>query len=137
LVAVTQTELLHLLGEKTALERMLAETPADDVIDRASLNARLATVERALAQPLHEEEAELQGTLQGVLPGARVFEFKLAGSEQVIEGEIGPAVVDPSALTALLHHPIRVRVAVTRAPSGRTRYVLVEPLHSDKRTERG
>ncbi len=41
-------EYMHLLGEKTALTRMIADTPEDDVIDRASLMARLNAVERAL-----------------------------------------------------------------------------------------
>ena len=45
---MNRAEVLDLLGEKTALERMIAETPAEDVIDRASLAARLEAVEKAL-----------------------------------------------------------------------------------------
>lgn len=41
-------EYQQLLGEKTALARMLAETPEHDVIDRASLSSRLKVVELAI-----------------------------------------------------------------------------------------
>lgn len=60
-------EYLHLLGEKTALERMLAETPEEDVIDRASLAARLESVEQALAEakPDEREPARVRLTFKG------------------------------------------------------------------------
>ncbi len=41
-------EYLQLLSERTTLERMIAETPEEDVLDRASLSARLKHVEDAL-----------------------------------------------------------------------------------------
>jgi hypothetical protein len=44
---VNRGEYLQLLGEKTALERMIAETPEEDVLDRASLSARLKSIEAA------------------------------------------------------------------------------------------
>ena len=47
---VNRGEYLQLLGEKTAVERMIAETPEEDAIDRASLSARLKNIEEALAQ---------------------------------------------------------------------------------------
>lgn len=37
---MNRNEYLHLLGEQAALERMVAETPEDDVLDRVSLTAR-------------------------------------------------------------------------------------------------
>lgn len=39
-----------LLGEKAALERMISETPSDDVIDLATLRSRLAGVDEELAR---------------------------------------------------------------------------------------
>lgn len=48
-------EHLMLLGEKSTLERMIAETPADEVIDLASLRARLQVVNAALAQARPDE----------------------------------------------------------------------------------
>jgi Fic family protein len=42
---MTRDEYEHLLAERSALQRMLAETPEEDVLDRASLTVRLQTVE--------------------------------------------------------------------------------------------
>lgn len=47
---MTCGDLLHLLAERTALERLLAETPAEDVLDRASLQARKQVVEAAIVK---------------------------------------------------------------------------------------
>lgn len=47
---MSPSERLDLLGEKTELERMLEETPVEDVLDRASLEARLASVEDLLRE---------------------------------------------------------------------------------------
>jgi hypothetical protein len=64
---VSRGEYLHLLGEKSALERMVAETPEDDVLDRASLTARLKTVEAAIAaaRPDEREPARVRLTFKG------------------------------------------------------------------------
>ncbi len=45
---MTADDRLRLSAEKTALERMIARTPAEEVIDRASLTARLRNVEAEL-----------------------------------------------------------------------------------------
>jgi hypothetical protein len=60
-------EYLHLLAEKGALERMIAETPEEDVIDRASLTARLGSIDRALAaaKPDEREPARVRLTFKG------------------------------------------------------------------------
>jgi hypothetical protein len=60
-------ELLQLQGEKTALERMLGETPEDDVLDRASLAGRLQAVEESilLAQPSGTAPARVRLTFKG------------------------------------------------------------------------
>jgi hypothetical protein len=42
-------EKIGLLGEKSALEQMLRDTPKEDVLDRTSLLARLETVRERLA----------------------------------------------------------------------------------------
>ncbi len=46
---MTADDRLRLASERTALERMIAETPLDEVIDRASLQARLEEVVAELA----------------------------------------------------------------------------------------
>lgn len=51
---MNRAEHLQLLGEKSALERMIAETPDDDVLDRASLTSRLKTVATAISRSATE-----------------------------------------------------------------------------------
>ncbi|QQS53179.1 MAG: hypothetical protein IPM89_09640 [Candidatus Competibacteraceae bacterium] len=36
---------LHLVGERNALQRMIADTPEEEMLDRGSLTARLEEVE--------------------------------------------------------------------------------------------
>lgn len=82
---------------------------------------------RLSQENLRETEEVLNGELQGVLPKGRAFEFKLSDSAQVVRGKIAPAVVDPDALNRVLHQLVRITVMVTRAGSGRPRYLLLEP----------
>ena len=84
------------------------------------------SIERLSQENLREEPGELRGELQGVLPRARAFEFKLAGSSQVIRGKIAPTVGDPDALNRDLHRQVVIKVMVTRVGSGRPRYTLIE-----------
>ncbi len=85
------------------------------------------SLERLSQENLREEHEELRGELQGVLPRARAFEFKLADSDQIIRGKLGPEIADPDALNARLHHPARIKVMVTRVGTGPPRYLLIEP----------
>lgn len=61
-----------------------------------------------------------------MLPRARIFEFRLADSSQVIRGKISPTIDDPDALNRELHRPTAIKVMVTRVGSGRPRYLLLE-----------
>lgn len=54
---MNQSELLQLLGEKSAIQRMIAETSEEDVLDRASLSARLRTIQGALSEVRPDEPA--------------------------------------------------------------------------------
>lgn len=60
-------EHLQLLGEKTTLERLIAETPEEDAIDRASLVARLRNIDEVLAQSEagEREPARVRLTFKG------------------------------------------------------------------------
>jgi hypothetical protein len=84
------------------------------------------SIERLSQENLREETEELRGELQGVLPKARAFEFKLTDSSQVIRGKISPTVVDPEVLNRELNRPTVIKVMVTRVGRGRPRYVLLE-----------
>jgi hypothetical protein len=75
---------------------------------------------------LREESTELHGELQGVLPKARVFEFRLEGTEQVIRGKIGPGVADADALNHHIHQRLVIEVTVKRVGTGRPSYVLTK-----------
>ena len=101
---MNRVEQHSLFSERAALERMIAATPAEDVIDLRSLQVRLEIINRALAKHpvetrfgqdnLHEEPQLFSGVFQGALPKRRTFEFRLAGTAEVITGKIGPAVVN-------------------------------------------
>jgi hypothetical protein len=54
---MNRREHLQLRAEKTALERMIAATPVDDILDRGSLVARLEEIEQRIAE-LEREERE-------------------------------------------------------------------------------
>jgi hypothetical protein len=48
-------EFLQLLADRTALKRMIANTPTDEVIDRGSLNARLEGIEHSISEAKVDE----------------------------------------------------------------------------------
>ncbi len=54
---------LYLVGERTALRRMIEETPAEDVIDRGALVARLEEVEEELAAATIDEREPVRVSL--------------------------------------------------------------------------
>jgi hypothetical protein len=84
------------------------------------------SIERLSQENLREEPEDFRGELQGVLPKARVFEFKVADSPQVLRGKIAPTIADPDALNRELHQSVLIKVMVTRVGTGRPRYLLLE-----------
>lgn len=84
------------------------------------------SIARLSQENLREDCEEIQGELQGVLPKARVFEFKIAATSQVIKGTIASTVRDLDALNKKLHQPLTIKVQVTKVGSGRPRYLLLE-----------
>ncbi|MBF0438912.1 MAG: hypothetical protein HQL93_07290 [Magnetococcales bacterium] len=75
---------------------------------------------------LHEAEQILEGEFYGVLPKSRIFEFKVAGQDEVIRGKVGSIILDPDQLNQHLYNPTFIKVMVTRVGSGRPRYLLIE-----------
>lgn len=98
----------------------------ESVVTFSDVGQVRSSIERLSQENLREEHEELRGELQGVLPKARAFEFKLANSSQVIRGKIAPTIIDPDALNRELHQPVTIKVMVTRVGSGRPRYSLIE-----------
>jgi hypothetical protein len=83
-------------------------------------------VERLSQDNLHEEETQLIGEFQGVLPKARSFEFKLADSQEVIRGKVSPSITSPDEINSHLHRATTIDVLATRVGAGRPRYVLLK-----------
>jgi hypothetical protein len=95
---------------------------------RAFRFSDVGEVRRSLARigqdNLLEVEKELEGEFLGVLPKRRTFELRLAGSEEVIGGKVGPGVVDPGRINDHLNERTRIQVLETRVGNGKPRYVL-------------
>ena len=68
-------ERYHLLAERTALERMLESLPKSSVIDRMSLEARKAKVEKVLA----DTPAPCRNLLRTLEFKDEAFRFAAAG----------------------------------------------------------
>ena len=98
----------------------------ESVVSFSDVGQIRTSIDRLSQDNLHEEEQELRGELQGVLPKARSFEFKLEGTGQVIRGRIALTIAAPDTLNQDLHHASSVKVLVTRVGTGRPRYLLIE-----------
>lgn len=83
------------------------------------------SVQRLSMDNLHEEETQLTGEFQGVLPKARTFEFKIADTVEVIRGKVGEDIVSPDDINSHLHQATAIDVLATRIGAGRPRYVLL------------
>ncbi len=83
-------------------------------------------VERLSQDNLHEEETQLTGEFQGVLPKARSFEFKIAASQEVVRGKVSPTITSPDEINNHLHQSLTIDVLATRVGTGKPRYVLLK-----------
>ena len=81
--------------------------------------------ERLSQDNLHEEETQLTGEFQGVLPKARSFEFKLAPTEEIVRGKVSLTITTPDDINNHLHRAITIDVLATRVGAGKPRYVLL------------
>lgn len=98
----------------------------ESIVSSSDVGQVRTSIERLSQENLREKVEQLPGELQGVLPKARIFEFRLADSSQVIRGKISPTVGDPDALNSELHRPSLIKVMVTRVGNGRPRYLLLQ-----------
>ena len=73
---------------------------------------------------IHEDQQQIEGLFQGVLPKRRTFEFRIESSQEVITGKVGPDISDASAINHILEQLTTIDVVATRVGSGRPRYVL-------------
>lgn len=138
-------EYRHLQAERNTLASFLFELPEESVIERMSLEARKENIEQMLAswtppsdvgqvrrserrlsrEYIHEEEQEISGQFQGVLPTRRTFEFLNEATGEVISGKIDFAIEDVDAINKLLNRPASIQVRSRRVGTARRRYVLL------------
>ena len=74
---------------------------------------------------VYEEEQEMSGRFQGVLPVRRTFEFLSEGTGRIVTGKIGFEVQDPGAINDVLGRPVLIKVLSRHAGDARRRYVLL------------
>jgi len=84
------------------------------------------SLERLAADNLRESQEMLEGELVGVLPVARSFEFKLAGSNEIVRGKISPKVGNLDTFNDHLHQRVRFETMRTQIGNGRPRFMLVQ-----------
>ena len=60
---MNRTDYLHLLSERETVRALLADTPEEDVIDRYSLEGRLASIDSAIAQATINESEPARARL--------------------------------------------------------------------------
>ena len=83
------------------------------------------SLERIGRDNLREDEQTFSGEFQGVLPRRRTFEFKIAGTDQVIVGKVAPVIEDVDLINNHLHKQVEIRTIVTRVGGGHPRYLLL------------
>jgi hypothetical protein len=89
--------------------------------------------ERRLSRDyIRESESGIEGTFQGVLPKRRTFEFKIAGTEEIITGKVGADIPDASVINHILDQPTSIEVRTTQVGSGRPRHVLLRYKEPDR-----
>jgi hypothetical protein len=106
-------------------EAVCAVALGDSAVRFEDVGQVRTSLARLSQENLREEEADLTGIIQGVLPKARVLEFLVTETAQVLRVRIGAGIADPAALNALVGRTVTARTTVTRVGGGRPRHVLV------------
>lgn len=75
---------------------------------------------------IHEGDELIEGAFQGVLPKRRTFEFKIAGTEAIINGKVGADIPDAGVINRILNRATTISVHTTSVGDGRPRYVLLD-----------
>ncbi len=84
------------------------------------------SLDRLAADNLRESQEALEGEFVGVLPVARSFEFKLAGTDEIVRGKISPKVGGLETFNDHLHSRVRIDVMRTQVGNGRPRFLLTQ-----------
>lgn len=65
---MSHMDYVYLLSERETMRALLADTPEEDVIDRYSLEGRLAVIERRMQRVLAESSESAGQEAAGVIP---------------------------------------------------------------------
>ena len=107
----------------------------DDVFCFADVEQVRRSEGRLSQDNIHEEDTELTGRFQGVLPHRRTFEFQISDTEEFITGKVGPGIDYAGGINHILEKTLKITVHTKRAGEGRPRYVLLsyeEPLTNNE-----
>ena len=84
---------------------------------------------RLAGQEIRDETNTVNGTLIGMVPGRRLFEFQISGSGEHIEGRTGREISDPYRIAArYTNAEVRARVRQIQVGRGEPRHTLLEIL---------
>lgn len=98
----------------------------DQVFHFADVGQVRQSLDRLGQNNIHEDEKQIEGAFQGVLPKRRTFEFRIAATEEIISGKVGVGIPDASVINHILEQARTIRVHTTRVGNGRPRYVLLK-----------
>lgn len=93
----------YIQAEISQLQDILASIGEDAVIERMGYEHRLGELQSKLENLAPNVAAKtfnltFKGTLLGVLPASKVFEFKISATDKVIKGKISPEFKDAASI---------------------------------------
>jgi hypothetical protein len=129
---LTQTILRSTLGSDDDLADSVASAGPRAAAAVRTFLELLATNEAVCALGVNykafqfKDVGEVRRGVEGVLPKARTFEFKISGSDEVIRGKVGSDIATPDEINGHLHKATTIDVLATRVGTGKPRYVLLK-----------
>ena len=84
---------------------------------------------RLANQNIEQGTTTTTGTLIGILPARRFFEFRISDTDELIEGRIGQEIHDPYGVAArYTNREVRARIRRLQVGQGQPKYTLLEIL---------
>jgi len=130
----------YIQAEISQLQDILASISEDAVIERMGYEHRLNELTQKLARIAPSVAAKtfnltFKGTLLGVLPASKVFEFKISATDKIIKGKISPEFKDAASIhQEWLFKESTIDCKLVTVGQGTPRYTLIgiSELHADK-----
>ena len=130
--AVSDTHPRALAALRAFLKKMAdyEATCALEFKDRAFRFVDVSQVRRSESRlsmdNISDEEEEMSGRFQGMLPARRTFEFLNDTTDRVISGSIDFAVENADRINDTLNRPVRIKVVSRQVGAASKRYVLLD-----------